>query len=151
TRKSAEQVGAPHSRSSSPGRNSHLSPVPRRDGVSASQTVPLRAILARRDLALDTLVPAAPDAQVRWATVSELLDPAPYLRGGELLLTAGTNLPEESGTLAGYVAALSAGGGAPLGFGVTPVPGTVPAALVRHRRARGPPPPGGPPRSTVVP
>ncbi|GAA3989924.1 PucR family transcriptional regulator [Thermobifida alba] len=99
--------------------------------------MPLRAILARRDLALDTLVPAAPDAQVRWATVSELLDPAPYLRGGELLLTAGTNLPEESGTLAGYVAALSAAGVAALGFGVTPVHDTVPAALVEHCRARG--------------
>ncbi|MCF3964188.1 PucR family transcriptional regulator ligand-binding domain-containing protein, partial [Streptomyces fuscigenes] len=33
------------------------------------------------------------DRRIGWAHVSELLDPAPYLLGGELLLTAGLGLP----------------------------------------------------------
>ena len=130
-------MDAPHTSCAAPGRSSHLSPAPFRDGVSDAQTVPLRTILARRDLALEPLVPAAPDAHVRWATVSELLDPAPYLKGGELLLTAGTNLPTDPEALDRYVTALVSAQVTALGFGVTPVHDAVPDTLVARCRAHG--------------
>ncbi|WP_068692712.1 PucR family transcriptional regulator [Thermobifida halotolerans] len=114
-----------------------MSAALRHDGAPDPQTVPLRAILTRRDLALDTLVPASPDAGVRWATVSELVDPTPYLLGGELLLTAGTNLPEDPDTLDRYVSTLLAAEVTALGFGVTPVYDAVPAALVERCRVHG--------------
>lgn len=130
-------MDAPHTYSASPGRSSHLSSTLFRDDVSDAQTVPLHTILARRDLGLDLLVPAAPDAQVRWATVSELPNPAPYLLGGELLLTAGANLPDEPEALDRYVATLVAAKVTALGFGITPVHDAVPAALVERCRTHG--------------
>ena len=51
--------------------------------------IALGAVLARRDLGLRPVV-AAGDPAVSWAVSSELADPTPYLRGGELLLTAGS-------------------------------------------------------------
>lgn len=63
------------------------------DPVSTEVNIPLRAVVGHRELALDvvreTLRPGALDAAVRWAHVSELRDPAPYLVGAELILTAG--------------------------------------------------------------
>ncbi|MET8573306.1 helix-turn-helix domain-containing protein [Streptomyces sp. NPDC005012] len=109
--------------------------------------VPLAALLARADLGLVHL--AGPrDGDVHWAQVSEMADPFPYLLGGELLLTAGVQLPAGAG--AGYVDAyverVLAAGGAALGFGVAPVHDTVPRALVDACGARGLPlvevPPG---------
>ncbi|MFG1955167.1 PucR family transcriptional regulator [Micromonospora sp. NPDC048830] len=65
---------------------------------------------------------------VRWVHVSELADPTPYLRGGELLLLAGTNLrPEESRR---YVKRLAETGVVAIGFGVAPVFDEVPPTLV---------------------
>ncbi|MET8850474.1 PucR family transcriptional regulator [Amycolatopsis sp. NPDC004625] len=95
--------------------------------------VPLRAVVGNRELALDvvpeTLRPGALDAPVRWAHVSELQDPAPYLLGGELILTAGVNLPEQ---LDRYVRGLRDAGVTALGFGLTPsVHETLPEPLRR--------------------
>lgn len=68
------------------------------------------------------------DRRVRWVHVSELADPAPYLSGGELLLTAGIDFrPKDS---AAYVGRLASAGIAALGFGVTPVFDEVPSELV---------------------
>ncbi|GAA2017465.1 PucR family transcriptional regulator [Nocardiopsis rhodophaea] len=105
---------------------------------SAVRTVPLRAITERRDLALSTVV-AAPGAEPRvgWALVSELADPAPYLRGSELLLTAGVNMSVDPDDVRSYVAGLVQAGVGALGFGVTPVHDQVPPRLVAECRARG--------------
>lgn len=94
------------------------------DPVDADVNVPLRAVVGNPELALDpvveTLRPGALDAPVRWAHVSELLDPAPYLLGAELLLTAGVNLPVEPREIDRYVRRLAGSGISALGFGLTP-------------------------------
>ncbi|MCX2180013.1 PucR family transcriptional regulator [Streptomyces sp. SKN60] len=87
--------------------------------------VPLAALLARRDLGLRLL--AGPgDVPLHWVHASEMADPYPYLLGGELLLTAGVQLADP----ARFVERVVEAGAAALGFGVTPVYDTVPAALV---------------------
>jgi hypothetical protein len=85
----------------------------------------LAALLGRRDLGL-RLLAGTEDASVHWVHTSEMADPYPYLLGGELLMTAGVQLSDP----AHYVERVVEAGAAALGFGVTPVYDTVPAALV---------------------
>ena len=61
--------------------------------------------------------------------VSELLDPAPYLGGGELLLTTGMGLSGGEEEARGYVTRLRERDIAALGFGVGVVHSKVPPAL----------------------
>ncbi|MGW0203633.1 PucR family transcriptional regulator ligand-binding domain-containing protein, partial [Nonomuraea sp. NPDC003201] len=69
---------------------------------------------------------------VRWAHVSELADPVPWLRGGELVMTIGLGLPDDPAGLQAYVERLSGAGCAGLAFAlgeaVTAVPEEVLAA-----------------------
>ncbi|MCU1683053.1 MAG: pucR [Amycolatopsis sp.] len=111
------------------------------DSFDAEVNVPLRAVLGNSELALDvvaeTLRPGALDLPVRWAHVSELLDPAPYLLGAELLLTAAVNLPDNAREVDLYVRRLRTSGITALGFGLTPpLHETLPPALrqscIRH-------------------
>ncbi|WP_037579580.1 PucR family transcriptional regulator [Phaeacidiphilus oryzae] len=64
---------------------------------------------------------------VRWVHTSELEDPAPFLEGGELLLTTGMKLGPDPDQLRDYVHRLADAGVAGIGFGVglghTEVPG----------------------------
>ncbi|WP_191984485.1 PucR family transcriptional regulator [Amycolatopsis eburnea] len=108
------------------------------DVLSTEVNVPLRDVVGNRELALhvvpETLRPGALDAPVRWAHVSELQDPAPYLVGGELILTAGVNLPER---IDRYVRGLRDAGVTALGFGLTPtvfetLPEPLRRACARH-------------------
>ncbi|WP_233223527.1 PucR family transcriptional regulator [Amycolatopsis sp. CA-128772] len=108
------------------------------DASSTEVNVPLRDVLGHRELALEavpeTLRPGALDRPVRWAHVSELQDPAPYLVGGELILTAGVNLPER---IDRYVRGLRDAGVTALGFGLTPtvfetLPEPLRRACARH-------------------
>ncbi len=46
-------------------------------------------LLARRDLRLELLVEGDLSRTIRWVHASELPDPAPYLRGGEVVLSVG--------------------------------------------------------------
>ncbi|MGV9362443.1 PucR family transcriptional regulator [Amycolatopsis sp. NPDC003731] len=113
--------------------------TPNTDALSTEVNVPLRDVVGNRELALDvvpeTLRPGALDAPVRWAHVSELEDPAPYLLGGELILTAGVNLPER---IDRYVRGLRDAGVTALGFGLTPaVHETLPESLRRACARRG--------------
>ncbi|MYW94860.1 PucR family transcriptional regulator, partial [Amycolatopsis rubida] len=99
--------------------------------LPAEVTVPLRTVAGNPELALDavpeTLRPGALDRPVRWAHVSELADPAPYLVGAELVLTAGVNLPKDADR---YVRGLRDAGVTALGFGLTPtVSETLPSSL----------------------
>jgi purine catabolism regulator len=72
------------------------------------------------------------DRPVRWVHISELDDPTPWLRGGELLLTTG--LPLRAGPAA-YVERLADAGltgmGLGLGFGYDAAPGEAVAAADR--------------------
>ncbi|MBE8524020.1 PucR family transcriptional regulator [Amycolatopsis sp. H6(2020)] len=109
------------------------------DSLSTEVNVPLRDVVGNRELALEvvpeTLRPGALDTPVRWAHVSELQDPAPYLLGGELILTAGVNLPER---IDRYVRGLRDAGVTALGFGLTPtVHETLPEPLRRACARRG--------------
>ncbi|MET8558467.1 PucR family transcriptional regulator [Streptomyces sp. NPDC004959] len=76
------------------------------------------------------------DTPVRWAHVSELIDPVPYMNGGELLLTTSLTLdaenPEE---VLPYVRRLARAGVAGLGFGRGVNYDGVPAALVAAAEA----------------
>lgn len=67
---------------------------------------------------------------VRWVHVSELPDPTPWLRGGELVLTAGVHLPDEAAQFRAYALRLAEFGVAGLGFGIAPIHQRVPPALV---------------------
>ncbi|WP_412516380.1 PucR family transcriptional regulator [Actinomadura madurae] len=70
------------------------------------------------------------DRPVRWAHSTELLDPGPYLRGHELVLTAGASL-RDAGTCAAFADSVKAGRGSAIGYGVGDVADTVPEALCR--------------------
>ncbi|TCP53988.1 PucR-like helix-turn-helix protein [Tamaricihabitans halophyticus] len=99
-------------------------------------TIPLRTLVERADLGTDLLVGPAGvlDRPVRWAHVSELSDPVPYLLGGELLLCCGVELPLDPQPVDNYVAGLVDGGVSALGFGVTPVYAAVPPLLIEACR-----------------
>ncbi|SFR28585.1 DNA-binding transcriptional regulator, PucR family [Lentzea waywayandensis] len=101
------------------------------------QTVPLKDLVARVDLGLTVLCGAdALDRPIRWAHVSELEDPTPYLVGEELLLTAGVRFPSD---VPAYVAGLVASGVSAIGFGVEPEFPTVPSSLVEACSTQGMP------------
>ena len=55
---------------------------------------------------------------IRWVHVSELEDPTPWLKGGELLLTTGIGVGRTPARQRGYVRRLADAGLAGLGFGV---------------------------------
>jgi PucR family transcriptional regulator, purine catabolism regulatory protein len=59
----------------------------------------------------------AADAPIRWVHISELIDPTPWLSGGELLLTTGIQLSDE-GQQRRYVERLVQHGIGGLGFGI---------------------------------
>jgi hypothetical protein len=69
-------------------------------------------------------------ARVRWAQSTELLDPTPYLRGGELVCTVGAALTDPA-RCTGFVRSLVQAGAAGLCFGHGDVHDTVPASLVQ--------------------
>ncbi|HEX5567344.1 MAG TPA: PucR family transcriptional regulator [Streptomyces sp.] len=75
------------------------------------------------------------DTPVRWAHVSELTDPVPYLEGGELLLITAMKLDvENEETMRRYVGRLAAAGVVGLGFAAGVAYETVPQALLTAAR-----------------
>ncbi|MER5480035.1 PucR family transcriptional regulator [Streptomyces sp. NPDC002734] len=78
------------------------------------------------------------DVPVRWAHVSELPDPVPYMEGGELLLTTALKVDaEDPAEAGGYVRRLAAAGVVGLGFGVGVNYEKVPEALVAAAAEHG--------------
>ncbi|WP_435643612.1 PucR family transcriptional regulator ligand-binding domain-containing protein [Streptomyces sp. H49] len=124
------------------------SPAP----VPPTPPVLLSALLAREDLALRRIAgPGGADVVIHWAHTSEMADPYPYLLGGELLLTAGVQIPDASAPDAffdAYVARIVAAGGAALGFGLAPVHERVPRALAAACDTHGLPLLEVPPQTT---
>lgn len=80
---------------------------------------------------------AGDDPEVTGVHVSELVDPTPYLTGGELLLTTGMPLTGQSAQARAYAARLVRHGVAGLGLGLGPVHDQVPVSLVRACEAVG--------------
>lgn len=80
---------------------------------------------------------SVPDRDVSAVHVSELLDPAPYLQGGELLLTTGLTLTGRLRQSMEYAARLRRKDVAALAFGLGVVHREVPPSLVRACRAVG--------------
>ncbi|CAL9536403.1 hypothetical protein SUDANB106_04162 [Streptomyces sp. enrichment culture] len=78
------------------------------------------------------------DTPVRWAHVSELADPVPYLEGGELLLVTAMKLDVgDAEAMRRYVARLDAAGVVGLGFAAGVAYDTVPPALLDAAREAG--------------
>ncbi|WP_030758754.1 PucR family transcriptional regulator [Streptomyces griseus] len=76
------------------------------------------------------------DTPVRWAHVSELADPVPYMEGGELLLTTALTLDAEDGeAMRRYVRRLLGAGVVGLGFAVGVNYDAIPDALLEAARA----------------
>lgn len=90
----------------------------------------LRALLGRDELRL-RLMNGDPDTPLTWVHGIELLDPTPYLSGGELVLTTGQRLPAEHDECRAYVQRLAAHDVGALGFGVGVGHDTVPDAVAR--------------------
>nr|WP_246304834.1 PucR family transcriptional regulator [Nocardioides thalensis] len=78
-----------------------------------------------------------PGAEVRWVATSELVDPTPYLEGGEVLLTTGLETRGWRAEWRGYVERLAAAGVAALGLGVGLTHDRPPASLARACRGVG--------------
>jgi DNA-binding PucR family transcriptional regulator len=98
----------------------------------------VRELLAVGSLRLrgHTVPEAALDRTVRWAHSTELPDPSPYLRGGELVCTVGTTLTDVE-HCARFVDAVAAAGAVGICFGIGDVHDDVPLALVEGCRAAG--------------
>ncbi|MEV6021124.1 MULTISPECIES: PucR family transcriptional regulator [unclassified Streptomyces] len=93
--------------------------------------VPLTWLVRHQDLRLRVLAGHGDlDREVVWAHSIELTDPAPWLSGGELVLTTGLRLTETPAGCAEYVGRLVKAGVAAVGFGVGLSHGQVPPALV---------------------
>ncbi|HVM11864.1 MAG TPA: PucR family transcriptional regulator ligand-binding domain-containing protein [Actinomycetota bacterium] len=67
---------------------------------------------------------------IRWVHVSELEDPTPWLKGGELLLTTGMGLGKSASRQRAYIERLASAGLAGLGFGIGFTYRRVPKAIV---------------------
>ncbi|AKH85141.1 hypothetical protein AA958_26215 [Streptomyces sp. CNQ-509] len=75
------------------------------------------------------------DVAVRWAQTSELIDPVPYLEGGELILTTALKLDvEDAEAMRRYMRRLADAGVVGVGFGVGVNVETVPEALLAAAR-----------------
>ena len=99
--------------------------------------VPLTWVLAQGDLGLRMVSGPEEGVQVEWAHAIELEDPAPYLSGGELVLTTGLRLPRTIREQEAYVDRLAAAGVAALGFGVGVRYTAVPRGVVTRSREVG--------------
>ena len=108
------------------------------DPTSAGNGPTVRELLAVGSLRLrgHTVPDAALNRTVRWAHSTELPDPSPYLRGGELVCTVGTTLTDVE-HCARFVAAVVAAGAVGICFGIGDVHDDVPPPLVEACRAAG--------------
>lgn len=104
----------------------------------STSTPTLRELCGRVPDALVPLVPRpAPDLPLTAVHISELIDPTPYLDGGELLLTTGLTLPRRPDACRRYVDRLVAAGLSGMALGLGPVHQHPPTALERACAAAG--------------
>jgi PucR family transcriptional regulator, purine catabolism regulatory protein len=86
-------------------------------------------LVTRQKLRLELLVAGDLDREIRWIHSSDMPDPAPYLRGGEVVLTAGIWYWHGVAPST-FAAGLGHANAAALGFGTSPLVSEVPAELV---------------------
>jgi purine catabolism regulator len=107
---------------------------------------PTRAVTVADVLALPVLAAGQPqvvtgvphlDRPVRWVHITELTDPASFLKGGELVLTTGMPLPEDVAGVRRYVDELADVGAAALVIELVRRYHRPPDALVDACRLRG--------------
>jgi purine catabolism regulator len=77
------------------------------------------------------------DRPIRWVHASELEDPTPWLKGGELLLTTGRGIGSTPAKQRAYIARLAAAGLAGVGFGLGFGYERIPKALVTAAEQAG--------------
>jgi purine catabolism regulator len=101
----------------------------------------IASLLADRPLGLRLLTSEGQagdtSREVRWVHTTELNDPAPFLEGGELLLTTGMRLGDRGFDLEEFLSGLVRAGVAGLGFGVGLNNATVPERFVAAAEAHG--------------
>lgn len=90
-------------------------------------------LVSRPQLRLELIVAGDLDRQIRWVHASDMPDPAPYLRGGELILTAGIWYWQGTAP-SSFAASLGHARAAALGFGTSPLVEEVPDELVQSCR-----------------
>lgn len=88
------------------------------------------------DLGLEVVVPGELRSPVSWVHVTELLDPSPYLEGGEFILSAGV-WDARGGRVGTFVGALARAGAVALGWGLLAEDEKVPEAVIRACREAG--------------
>lgn len=100
-------------------------------------TLTVAQVAALPELGLIMRTHDAPtDREVRWVAVSELLDPTPWLEGGDLLLTTGMALIDDAVETGHYVDRLVDAEVAAIGFGVGLThPGVLPTLVVAAEAA----------------
>ena len=96
----------------------------------AAVTVSLEWLLTQQDLGLRLVAGVPAREPLTWAHASDLVDPTPWLTGGELVLTTGIGLPRAGGEQHAYVGRLADAGVAGLGFGVGVRYAAIPAPIV---------------------
>src|SRR5690349_15556968 len=85
-------------------------------------------LVTRPKLRLELLVAGDLDREIRWIHSSEMPDPAPYLRGGEVVLTAGIWYWRGIAASA-FAEGLGVAQAAAVGFGTNPLVSEVPEEL----------------------
>ncbi|MFC7487054.1 PucR family transcriptional regulator [Knoellia sp. CPCC 206453] len=93
--------------------------------------VDVALLLEQGELRLHAVHLAKPDAAIRWVATSELEDPAPFLEGGELLLTTGLATRGWRSQWDGYAERLVSAGVSTLALGVGLTHRRAPVALAR--------------------
>lgn len=99
--------------------------------------VDIAELCADGTLALRPVSCPAPERELRWVATSELVDPAPFLEGGELLLTTGLATKGWRREWDGYVGRLVDAGVSALGLGTGLTHPRVPVSLVRACEQHG--------------
>lgn len=101
-------------------------------------TVSVQDILHIPGLALSMVAgKRGADHPIRWVHVSELEDPTPWLKGGELLLTTGMGVGRTPARQRAYVRRLAQAGLAGLGFGLGFSFNRIPKAVVTSAEEAG--------------
>jgi purine catabolism regulator len=92
--------------------------------------VTVGSVLAVPTLGLRGVHICRPDADIRWVATSELIDPTPFLEGGEILLTTGIETREWDQEWDEYVGRLAAAAVAAVGLGIGLTHEHTPDALI---------------------
>jgi hypothetical protein len=95
----------------------------------------LGQVLRSPGLELQVVVAGTGDPPVRWVATSELVDPTPFLEGGEIVLTTGLATGEWTEEWQSYVDRLAAARASALGLGLGLTHARVPARLRDAARA----------------